>query len=83
MGWNGGDFFQGGHEFEEELSRSYLIWTLNLLKHNLESTFPEYGCTFHTQILLKCYRILPIIGASPNRGTPIDWETQYFPEGLK
>ncbi len=31
------------HEFEEELSRSYLIWTFNLLKPNLESTFPEYG----------------------------------------
>ena len=30
------------HELEEDLSRSYLIWTLNLLKLNFESTFPEY-----------------------------------------
>ncbi len=27
------------HEFEEELSRSYLIWTMNLLKPNLEGFF--------------------------------------------
>ena len=39
------------HEFEEELSRSYLIWTLNLLKPNLESTFPEYGwVVWHTHM---------------------------------
>ncbi len=30
------------HEFEEDLSRSYLIWTLNLLKLNFDSTHPEY-----------------------------------------
>ena len=29
------------------------------------------------------YRILPIIGGSPYKGTPIVWGTQYFPEGLK
>ena len=30
------------HEFEEYLSRSSLIWTLNLLKLNFESAFPQY-----------------------------------------
>ncbi len=30
------------HGFEEDLSRSYLIWTLTLIKLNLESTFPDY-----------------------------------------
>ncbi len=39
------------HEFEEELSRSYLISTLNLLKPNLDSTFPEYGWgVWHTHV---------------------------------
>ncbi len=34
------------HEFEEDLSRSYLIWTLNLLKANLESIlFPSRKTT--------------------------------------
>ena len=29
------------------------------------------------------YRILPITGASPNKGAPLVWGTQYFAEGLK
>ncbi len=39
------------HEFEEDLSRSCLMWTLNLLKLNLESAFPEYVWrVWHTQM---------------------------------
>ncbi len=39
------------HEFEEDLSRSYLIWTSNLLNLNLESTFPEYVWgVWHTHV---------------------------------
>ncbi len=39
------------HEFEEDLSRCYLIWTLNLLKPNLENTFTEYGwVVWHTHV---------------------------------
>ena len=30
------------HDLEEDLSRSYLIWTLNLRKLNFDSAFPEY-----------------------------------------
>ncbi len=39
------------HELEEDLSRSCLIWTLNLLNLNLESTFLEYVWgVWHTHV---------------------------------
>ncbi len=45
------------HEFEEDLSRSYLILTLNLLKLNLESTFSQYvhdvWGVWHTHVFLE------------------------------
>ena len=37
----------------------------------------------NTIVIWTTYRILPIIGASPNKGAPIVWGTQYCPEGLK
>ncbi len=44
---------------------------------------PNQICTYCINGYIYKYRILPIIGASPNRGAPIVWGTQYFPEGLK
>ncbi len=48
------------HEFEEDLSRSSLIWTWNPLKLNFESTFPEYvwgvwhTCVFQENVSIVC-----------------------------